>query len=94
MQTTHRKPPDEAGRWLQENDPAILKAMRKGRRNPRKTRSKPVKPSRDYLFRLECEHLKTLPQGSTWHAHPSGDGLVISCPGQAPYWRKADGKIV
>ena len=89
-----RKPFDEADRWLQENDPAILKAMQRGRRNPRKTRSVPVKPSRDFLFKQENAHLKALPQGSTWTAHPSGNGLTISIPDRAPYWRKADGTIV
>ena len=88
-----RKPFDEADRWLLENDPREWK-RKPGRRHPRHNRSRPLPLSRDFLFQQENAYLKALPQGSTWTAHPSGKGLVISSPGQAPYWRKADGTIV
>ena len=90
MLASSKTPPANGYQWLKENDP---KMQRKGKRHPLARRTRPVKLSKDHLFKMESAYLMQLPEGSTWYAHVSGNGVIVSIPGKAAFWRKFDGTI-
>jgi hypothetical protein len=95
LMTTSKLPPDAATKWLKENDPENFKE-RRPQRQKRQHLARPARMGsgeRDYLFRQESAYLMALPPGSTWMSHASGNGVTVSIPGQAPFWRKLDGTI-
>ena len=86
------KPPRVSGyKWLKENDPK--EQRRKPKRHPLARRTHPVRLSKDHLFKMESAYLMSLPEGTTWYAHVSGNGVIVHIPGQAAFWRKFDGTI-
>lgn len=77
--------------WLKENDPDH--GSKHPRNHPQARRTRPVKLSKDHLFKMESAYLMSLPEGTTWTAHISGDGVIINIPGRAAFWRRFDGTI-